>query len=260
MSAVAAATRAPYRTGLAAGTVDVWHIGLPGDGAGAGAVRGLPPLLDARERARAAAMVSERDRTAFTVARTALRDILGRYLDRDPAALRFGAGRYGKPYLEDTRLAFNLSHTAGAALLALAAPGPVGVDIERITAADRTAMAERWFAPAEAAAVRAGAGRAGAPSPFWAYWTCKESYVKALGLGLTHPLDRFEVRFAEATADAAVFRGGRRHDGWRVRRLDLPAGYAGAVTVRGPLTRLRTWSWTPGAATATRPEGISHHG
>ncbi|MET2718203.1 4'-phosphopantetheinyl transferase superfamily protein [Streptomyces harbinensis] len=254
--AAATAARAPYRTGMAAGTVDVWHIRLPEPGAGAA---GPAPLLDAGERARAARMATERDRLAFTVARTALRDILGRYLDRDPAALRFSAGRYGKPYVENAGLAFNLSHTRGAALLALAAPGPVGVDIERITGQDRTALAERWFRPAEAAAVRAAA-RAGDRAPFWAYWTCKESYVKALGLGLAHPLDRFEVRFAEATADAAVFEDGRHRAAWRMRRLDLPAGYAGAVTVRGPLTLLRTWSWTPGAAPATRPEGLSHHG
>ncbi|RKN12856.1 4'-phosphopantetheinyl transferase family protein [Streptomyces radicis] len=246
----------PLRPATAEGAVDIWHVLLPTPGA--------PPTgpaetgtLDRNERARADAMARPEDRAAFVVAHTALRDILGRYLGIAPTAVRLALGRHGKPYLDGhSRLAFNLSHTTGAALIAVALPGPVGVDIEADRGGDERhlALAERWFSPRESAAVRA-ALRRGRPSPFPAYWTCRESYAKAMGHGLAHPMDRYEIRLDGPAVEAAVWADGRQRPEWSVRRLPMPRGLAAAVTVRGHRALPRLWSWTaspPAAPAAAR--------
>lgn len=233
------------------GDTDVWRIALPSSWDTT--CDHLLGLLDEGERGRAGNMVRERDRVAFVVAHGALRDILGHRLDLPPSSLRFRVGRYGKPYLADTRLSFSLSHTHGSALVAASAQGPVGVDIERATGADFSALADRFFTAREASAVREAAD-SGRPSRFLAYWTCKESFVKALGLGLSQPLDRFEIRFAGAPRRAEVWSGGRRREEWHVRQLPMAPSCFAAVTVRGPLARLRTWAWNPRAThRAARP-------
>jgi 4'-phosphopantetheinyl transferase len=89
-------------------------------------------------------------------------------------------------------LHFNLANTAGLVVCAVSvAHGSIGVDVERI---DRTvdfmAVAHRCFSAAEAAAVQA-LPLAERPRRFFEYWTLKESYVKALGVGLALPLDEF---------------------------------------------------------------------
>ncbi|MFC7615756.1 acyl-CoA dehydrogenase family protein [Actinokineospora soli] len=100
--------------------VDVWHIRL--DGAG------WPHVLDAAERGRAA-----RDHR-YAVAHGVTRTVLAAYLGCAPADLRWTRGKHGKPEFTGARgrWRWNLSHSAGHALLAVSVTAPVGVDIERV--------------------------------------------------------------------------------------------------------------------------------
>ena len=97
----------------------------------------LDATLTCDERNRSARFRFERDRQRFIVARGVLRDLLGRYLATPPGHLRFGYNPFGKPDLSPefgSRLTFNLSHSAGLALIAIAAGSSVGVDLEHIRA------------------------------------------------------------------------------------------------------------------------------
>src|SRR5207248_9608942 len=81
-------------------------------------------------------------------------------------------------------------------VLAVTRACAIGIDVERLRdLPDADLVADRFFAAPEAAVVRA------LPYPekcaaFLACWTRKEAYVKALGAGLTHPLDSFAVACA----------------------------------------------------------------
>jgi 4'-phosphopantetheinyl transferase len=156
---------------IAPGEVHVWRIEL--------ARVDLLPILDKSERARAAAFRFEEHRRRFIAAHVALRRTLAPYLASDPAALRFSIADYGKPYLAGASLRFSLSHSAGLALIAVALDTDLGVDVEHIRPnPDVVALARRFFPPDEAAAVAAD------PPSFYRYWTRREAFLKALGLGL----------------------------------------------------------------------------
>lgn len=150
----------PARPSLAGAGLDVWRIEL---------AEGPP-----RER--------------HGAAQGALLAILGRYLGRDPAAIELRRGEHGKPALADAGgLEFNLSHSAGLALVALSAEHPVGVDVE---AAERRrrflALAERWLPPEPARAVReAPPERRG--GVFYAEWVRHEARLKCGGGGISGP-------------------------------------------------------------------------
>src|SRR5207237_5593023 len=126
-----------------------------------------------------------------------LRWILGAYLGREPATLPFRYNDYRKPSLaEGDDVQFNLAHSDGLALLAVARGREVGLDLERVrpeVAGEE--IAERYYSPAEVAAFRA-LPPSERERAFFACWTRKEAYLKALGRGLTVPLEGFEVTLA----------------------------------------------------------------
>lgn len=236
------------RAVLAAGEVHVWRVTLEMDPASLDRLR---QTLAPEEKTRAEQFHFPKDRGHFVAARGALRDILSRYLDRDPASLQFSYGPSGKPALACGPAAqefrFNLSHSHGLALYGVTRSGEIGIDVERIAPeVARERVAERFFSPQEVEALRALPQRL-QPQAFFNCWTRKEAYVKARGDGLRIPLDSFDVSVIPG-APVAFLRGVESH--WSLREL-LPApGYAAAVVAEGHDWPLRLWQW-PGVRAAT---------
>ncbi|MGA8808640.1 MAG: 4'-phosphopantetheinyl transferase superfamily protein [Thermoanaerobaculia bacterium] len=180
-------------------------------------------LLDDEESRRVASFRFEKDRLLSLVARAALRALLGRYLGRTPRALRFVAGPQGKPALTTGELEFNVSHSGGHVALAISGGGAVGVDIEGVRAtSDIIHLAERFFSPREAESVRTATDDERS-ARFFAYWTAKESVIKAVGGGLSLDLRAFETdpRLGHATP-VRNLSGESRLDGWNV--VSMPSG------------------------------------
>ena len=140
---------------LRAGEVHAWCVDLDAVDADGGAEAAG---LSVDERTRAARFHFARDRARFLGGRAALRHLLAGYAGAEPHALVFAQGAHGKPALPGTGLEFNFSHSGGCAVLAVTRGRRVGVDVEQIRAERATlAMARRFFAPTEAAAVAAAA-------------------------------------------------------------------------------------------------------
>jgi 4'-phosphopantetheinyl transferase len=160
-------------------------------------------LLSQEERARHDRFVHARDRRDFAAAHALLRRVLSTYDDTSPAAWAFEATPAGKPRIARREaggpgLTFSLSHTRGFVACAVARGMDVGVDVESIDrGADGREIARRYFSAAEAARLDAcpDAERA---ARFVELWTLKEAYVKAIGEGLSVPLDGFSFAFDEA--------------------------------------------------------------
>jgi 4'-phosphopantetheinyl transferase len=115
-----------------------------------------------------------------------LRLLLGAYLDADPRTLGFRTGEYGKPRLAgaDGRLRFNLSHSGGVAVYAVALGVEVGVDVQtRRHRPPTLAVAERAFGRAEAVRL-ARLAEAEREREFLRLWVCHEAGLKCLGVGL----------------------------------------------------------------------------
>lgn|SRR2546423_4482922 len=190
-----------------------------------------------------------RDQARFIAARGILRGILGRYLHTPPECVRFGYNAYGKPELldeeEGARLRFNLSHAGRVALFAVASEREVGVDVETIR--DDFACAEvaaRFFSRREVEAL-AGLPARSFVRAFFNCWTRKEAYVKARGMGLSLPLDCFDVSLAPGEPTALLGTRGDEPEAthWSLREIEVGATHVAAVAVEGGEWRLRCWLW-----------------
>ncbi len=220
--------------------VHVWQSSLDLD---TDTLNQLRQTLSPDEQSRADRFTFPKLRAHFTAGRGMLRVLLGRYLDRDPAALRFRYNLQGKPALADSAgdvLRFNLAHSHGIAVYAVARQREVGIDVERVrpeVAGDD--IAERYFSPRELAALRSLPTEQRLEA-FFHCWTRKEAYIKAVGKGLALPLDSFDV--SVTPEEAAVLEA--RHEGaagrWTMRALEVPAGYVGALAVEGAGWRVWT--------------------
>jgi 4'-phosphopantetheinyl transferase len=203
----------------APGEVHIWTVDLERPDSDAG-------VLSEDELMRAAAFKVEDGRRRFVVTRAALRSVLGGYLDADPALLRFGTGAHGKPRLDpDSRLRFNVAHSGGMALIAVAREMEVGVDLEEIRPRkDLAGVARRVFTQAERDAIDS-------EDAFYRHWTAKEAFVKATGRGISS-LRSFEVVLQAPEGARLIHVGGDPDEAsrWTLAPLDtVPPGYAAAV-------------------------------
>lgn len=213
--------------------------------------RTLMRVLSGEEIDRAERLVVEARRRHFIVARAVLRIILGAYTDVRPEELRFRAGVYGKPALESHRgremPAFNVSHSHGLALYAIAAPGRrVGIDVEYIRRrVNWLGIAERQFAPGEAAFIT-GVPEDDRVHAFFRIWTRKEAYLKATGKGLSVPLNHFDVSRLPGGQACFVDEGGllKEMQGWSFQDLAPCDGYTAALAAEGKVDGLYLGQWT----------------
>lgn len=164
--------------------------------AGPEETRSLESCLSSAERERAAKFHFERDRRRFIVARARLREELAARLGVSAKQVEFAYGDNGKPRLADQVLHFSVSHCDEVALFAFSRTGEIGVDIEAIRPVrEADAIAVQFFSPLEHAGYAALAPRDRLLG-FFRVWTRKEAYVKALGVGFSMALERFDLSVA----------------------------------------------------------------
>ncbi len=171
------------------------------------------------------------------VARAGLRLLLGSYLGIAPREVEIRRGVRGRPELAAAHdLSFNLSHTAGLALFAFGRGRAIGVDVEALDRrAPSAGLIERALNPREASRVM-GARAEERTGTFLAYWTVKEAYAKALGVGLALDLREVGVE-GSAERPCLVLPAGAGE--WRVRRAWPRPGFVGAVVADGGPWRMR---------------------
>ena len=206
-------------------------------------------ILDPAERARASRLRSELDRRRFVRRRVALREILARYTGVAAGDLRFTTNAWGRPELAAQggafALRFNTSRSGAIAVVGVSAAGRIGLDVEQLRVVDDAqAIAARFFAPAEAAALAALPATERSEA-FMNAWTRKEAIVKGLGGGLSIPLDSFEVSLGPG--DPASIRRwgvpGAADDRWQILSFTPVPGYVAALALdhEPAMCRCRQW-------------------
>ncbi|MEX3011551.1 4'-phosphopantetheinyl transferase superfamily protein [Hoeflea sp. TYP-13] len=179
--------------------IDIWTA-RPDDVADTALLSGYRRLLSPDEETRMQRLVRDTDRHRFLITRALTRTVLGRYLSMDGAELTFGKNRYGRPFLKNggdgsEALSFNITHTHDCVVMGVTQQRTLGIDIESTgRKAAALGVANRFFSDLECAALNAlPASRQ--HDRFFAYWTLKESYIKARGMGLSIPLGKFSFDF-----------------------------------------------------------------
>lgn len=157
-------------------------------------IRSLQTLLSPDELQRAQRFKFEKDRDSFIAARGILRTILGDYLNLDPKIIQFQYSSKGKPFLTSVSplISFNLSHSNGKAVYAIALNQNIGIDLEAIRPIEVLSLAKRFFCESEYHWLTSLSPQQ-QNIEFFKLWTCKEAYLKATGEGIVG-LQDVEIR------------------------------------------------------------------
>jgi 4'-phosphopantetheinyl transferase len=156
-------------------------------------------FLSKVERAKWNRFVAEDARLQYLVSRALVRTTLSRYAEVSAQDWEFEVNRYGRPHISGPqakhRIQFNLSNTTGLVVCAVVRDSGVGIDVENTgRVLDVEALAPTVFASEELRDLRS-CPASSRRDRFFSYWTLKESYIKARGMGMSIPLDSFWFDF-----------------------------------------------------------------
>jgi 4'-phosphopantetheinyl transferase len=183
---------------LAAGDVRAWFATTDVLSDPARVARALA-WLNETERARFSRFRHDIDRHMFLLGRVLARSIVSRLTGWPPASWPWREGPHGRPEIaaDHTDLRFNIAHSAGLVICVAGHGREIGVDVEDLERpATDLEIVPRYCAPAEVADIEAS-GEGGWRTRFLYYWTLKEAYLKARGLGISVPLAEIEFTIAD---------------------------------------------------------------
>ncbi|HUY87147.1 MAG TPA: 4'-phosphopantetheinyl transferase superfamily protein [Pirellulales bacterium] len=222
---------------LACDEVHVWHA-APEQITQPERLAWFESLLSDDERARWRRFVRPTDALHYLVAHALVRTVLSQYAQVAPEAWRFEANEFGRPQVAEPakakELQFNLSHTPGLVVCGVAWRREIGVDIENLERPGlELRIADRYFSPREAAELRS-LPLERQRERFFEYWTLKEAYIKARGVGMSLPLDRFTIQLRPQEPIAISFAPPLADDSasWQFAQFRPTTKHVLAVAVR----------------------------
>lgn len=228
---------------LAEGHVDIWRtrLDLPEND-----TADYLALLSDEEIARAERFMVSSKRREYIVTRGVLRKLLAQMLHADPGSLRFALTDRGKPYLMDQPLLqtvnFNVTHSHNLALIAVALNRAVGIDVEYIRPnVDFANVAKQVFSSREIASLGFYGGEL--PKAFFACWTRKEAFVKALGHGISLDLRAVSVSVDphETTPSLLTYERDGETRKWLLLNIKTDDAYMAALAVDDDKLEVRCW-------------------
>lgn len=208
-------------------------------------------VLSSDEKERAAKFKFPEHQQRFIISRSMLRHILGYYLNQSPSTLIFQSSHYGKPYLVDRTVYFNLSHAGQYILYAIGLQQEIGIDIEEIRQDIKLQdIAERFFSVYENQFLYQLAENQKVEA-FFRIWTCKEAFIKAVGKGLSFPLKEFDIditqdqlrlvgiRHTNESTDVVVENSLK----WSLIPIAAPNNYVATLAIRENVTTIKSYNF-----------------
>lgn len=234
----------PEKLSIAHSEVHIWRTDLDKP---LPQVQQLRQTLSPDEQTRADRFRFDRDRQHFIAGRGILRQILSRYLAIQPSELQFTYSKRGKPSLvtdeSNLQIQFNLSHSHGLALYAIASDRKIGIDLEYIRPIEVQNLAKRFFCPGEYQALTQLPTEQQHRAFFHA-WTCKEAYLKATGEGIIG-LEQVEVSVNPDQPAKIISIAGNSQATllWQLDKLAVGSGYTAAVAMQPTCHQFKYWQW-----------------
>ncbi len=200
-------------------------------------------MLSYNEKKQAQRFVFTQHRECFIVVHGILRQLLANYLSTSPETIDIIYNSYGKPGVENIN--FNISHSQDLALFAFTKNFDVGVDIEFVKkdfVGDDIAC--RFFSEHEIQALL----KLSIPErtlAFFNCWTRKEAFIKAIGKGLSFPLNKFDVDigYSRKSLLLNVRNDAYKTSDWKLIDLNPPQNYAAALAVCSSVDKIRKFHY-----------------
>lgn len=203
----------------------------------------LLPLLSEDEIRRAKRLKFPLHQQRFIIARGLLRKILSLYLNLPAKDIRFFYGEHGKPYVSNTELQFNVSHSHDMAVYALTSHQEIGVDIEKIKPEFKNSIAKRFFSKQEYDDLMDTPETERIKS-FYRIWARKEAIIKLMGQGLYVPLKNFSVSFNHETGSVS-FTYQEKEYHYFFQSFSANLDYEAAIATQSFTEQIIYWQWSP---------------
>ncbi len=193
-------------------------------------------LMNTEERAKWLRFRFAKHRHQYLVTRALIRTTLSHYINKSPKKWQFSKNKYGRPEIlqANNRLRFNLSHTDNLVICGLVWEKDIGVDVENQARQNATIeIADRFFSQQEVTDLHQLPKQL-QQSRFFDYWTLKEAYIKARGMGLSLPLKYFSFHFLEQRTVKISFHANIKDEPnqWQFWLLQLTKQYKAAIALR----------------------------
>jgi 4'-phosphopantetheinyl transferase len=228
--------------------IHIWRIGLV-----------WPDIVESRlkvfltdeEFHRADGFHFARDQKRFIIRRAVLRRLLASYLGTRAALIHLRPGPYGKPFIREQEepggIRFNCSHSGDFGLIAISRGGELGCDVEQHRQLeDAQDLAAACFSESEIKELAKLPQSLKMPG-FFNCWTRKEAFVKAIGLGLSFPLNRLSVSLTPGRPATLldVAENPEAIKRWTMISLDVGPDYSAALVFEGRNANLQCFEWSP---------------
>lgn len=190
-------------------------------------------LLSGDELSKACRFRVARDRIGYITCRGSLRNILSEYTGVNPSELVFSYTSFGKPFVKDSEIKFNLSHSGDYAVLAFSWINELGIDIERLRdMPDALNIASRYFSEKEIQGF-SELNHECINTEFFKCWTKKEAFIKAKGEGLSYPLKNFSVSVGNKSPAEIIeiTDNPAEAENWSLYEIDIINEYVSALAV-----------------------------
>lgn len=203
-------------------------------------------LLNEKEKTKATQFKFGKDCNCFVIARGVLRKLLGSYLHLKPEEVEFQSGNYGKPYINhSSKIQFNISHSKNVVLMGFILKDTIGVDVEYTQRKiDVKQIAKQFFSVEEYESLLT-LDNSCQLQGFYNCWTRKEAFIKALGSGLSFPLDQFVVSL-DCTEEAVLKDtkwDNKEKEKWVLQPIKPRENYIGAYAVKGKVSNVKSWKY-----------------
>ncbi|MBK8983267.1 MAG: 4'-phosphopantetheinyl transferase superfamily protein [Ignavibacteria bacterium] len=174
-----------------------------------------------------------KDFQSYTISRSFLRNILSQYINLNPAEIKFSYTETGKPFIENSKIHFNLSHSGDRCIIAVSLTAGTGVDIEKVRdSEDLIIIAERYFSETEIIYLKNFQEKE-VTNNFFRIWTLKEAFIKAIGEGLSFRLKDFSVTDRTGNIPVLSFNNTSSHSekNWSLQILESESDYVSSFAI-----------------------------
>ncbi len=218
-------------------TVEIWSFSLLSNDA---QLIEFERIISPAEKQRAYRLHAFNHQRRAIISAAKLRIILSQYLHIKPEHINYLHNEFGKPYIENNPVHFNLSHSFDHAMIAISKDAPVGIDIEHHREKlDIQGLVRKVFTVNEQAQF-AKLGPEEQVYSFYKVWTCKEAILKALGTGLHLPFSTIEVEINQNNSSKIIALNciSNKLDEISLVKINAPANFIAHIAAISPSVKL----------------------